>query len=138
MILSTMLYSKKSSDIPENKSIFNLPIVGSKIEILDYPVPAKYNYINIDGETPTSLLEINKNVFIIWFEGDTERWYLVTFKNNKLFDNLFIGKSETVETENGTTVNYINFNIDKNFLITLNYSSGRNVDSSIIQQTEKY
>ncbi|MFC6269760.1 hypothetical protein [Frigoriflavimonas asaccharolytica] len=136
--LSTMLYGKKSSAIQENENVINLPIVGSKIEILDYPVPAKYNNINIDGEIPSSLLEINENIFIIWFEGDTERWYLVTFKNNKMFDKLLIGKSETVETENGTTDNYIDFKIEKNFLITLNYSSGKNVDSSIIQKTEKY
>ena len=48
-----------------------------QIEILDYPYSSKYYYIKLEENRPASVLKIKKNTFIIWFDGDVERWYLV-------------------------------------------------------------
>lgn len=130
--------SNGSGVIQENKNTFTFPIVMEKISILDYPYSSKYDYIKIDGNKPTSVLEIDKNTFIIWFDGDYERWYLVTVDNNKIVDKLLIGKSETVKTEDGTVDNYINFNIDKNLNIILEYSTGQGFASRKVYKKEKY
>lgn len=105
-------------------------------ESSEFPLVTKK--ISNDDSQADSIYKIAENVYVCWFDGDKERWYLVTIKNDKLFNKLLIGKSETVETENGNIDNYIDFNIDKDFLITLNYSSGKNVHSSTIQKIEKY
>lgn len=127
---------------PEEKNIveskISFPLVGNTIEILDYPTSEKFNFITIEGESPSSVIEINENLLLSWFDGDRESWYLLTIENKKVLDNLLVGKSETVETEKGTFDNYIDFIIDKNLMIALTYSSGKSVDSRKIQKTEKY
>lgn len=119
-------------------SKLSLPLSLKGISILDYPTPEKYKNIQIDGSTPTSVAELNDNVLILFFEGDTERWYLVTIKDSKIADKLLIGKSETVEAENGSTDHYIDFTIDKNFKINLEYSTGKNSHSAKTQKTESF
>lgn len=109
-----------------------------RIDILDYPYSSKYDYIKIDENMPASILEINKNTFIIWFDGDVERWYLVMVDNKKIVDKLLIGKSETIETKDGTIDNYINFKIEKDFEIILEYSEGKGVDSQKIEKKENF
>ena len=109
-----------------------------QIDILDYPYSSKYDYIKIDENMPASILEINKNTFIIWFDGDVERWYLVMVDNKKIVDKLLIGKSETLETEYGTSGNYINFSINRSLNIILEYSTGKGSASRKIYKKEKY
>lgn len=136
---NAILSIKNSVDkVSEKTNIISLPISIDKISILDYPTPKKYNKLQIDESMPTSVVEINKNVLILFFDGDTEKWYLVTLKDSKITNKLMIGKSETVETENGTIDNYIDFSIDKDLNITLNYSSGKNINFKKNIKTEKY
>ncbi|MBF8457984.1 hypothetical protein IV494_12430 [Kaistella sp. G5-32] len=115
-----------------------LPLTGSTIEISDHPMTEKFEFIKIEGDIPSSVIEINKNLLLTWFDGDTERWYLVTIENKKVIDQLLVGKSETVETEKETFDNYIEFTIDKNLIVELKYSYGKGFDSRKIQKTEKY
>lgn len=77
-------------------------------------------------------------MLILFFEGDTERWYLVTIKDSKIADKLLIGKSETAETENGAADHYIDFTIDKKFKINLEYSTGKDSHSAKTQKTESF
>lgn len=136
---TAILTRKNSKETASAKnSKLSLPVSLKGISILDYPTPEKYKNIQIDGSTPTSVAELNDNVLILFFEGDTERWYLVTIKDSKIAHKLLIGKSETVETENGTTDHYIDFTIDKNFKINLEYSAGKDSHSAKTQKTESF
>lgn len=110
----------------------------SKNDLLDSKIPVVGKRIVIDDNEASTVYKIADNIFIAWFDGDNERWYLVTYQGDKLFSYLLIGKSETVETKDGTTDNYIDFKIDKDLKITLEYSSGKNFNSKEIEKTEKY
>ncbi|WP_313500503.1 hypothetical protein [Kaistella carnis] len=58
--------------------------------------------------------------------------------NKKIVDKLLIGKSETLETEYGTSGNYINFSINRSLNIILEYSTGKGSESRKIYKKEKY
>ncbi|KUJ50301.1 hypothetical protein [Chryseobacterium sp. JAH] len=104
--------------------------------------PSKFPLINkqiiIDDSSATSVYKLSENVYITWFDGDTERWYLVTINDSKIVSKLLIGKSETVETERGTIDNYIDFTIDKDYKINLEYSTGKNTELKKIEKEETY
>ena len=120
----TQLFTK-----PINKNDFLNP--NTKFPIID-------KKISIDSTDATSVYKLADNVYLTWFEGDAERWYITTFRNDKLFDERLIGKNETIETENGTTDNYIDFIIDKNLNIEIEYSTGKGFAKRRIFKTEKY
>lgn len=92
----------------------------------------------INGSAATSVYELATNVFLTWFDGDNERWYVVTIKDNILVDKKLVGKSETLETNDDRVDKYIDFFIDKNLDIKLEYSTGKGFDSRKIIKTEKY
>lgn len=124
--------------ISKRTKTLSLPVNGNTIDILGYPTSEKFNFVNIEGLAPSSVIEINENLLLTWFESDTERWYLVIVINKKVIDHLLVGKSETVETEKGTLDNYLDFKIGKNLIVDLTFSSGKSVNSRKIQKTEKY
>ena len=54
-------------------------------------------------------------------------------------EKLLIGKNETVELKNGETEdNYLDFSIDINLEIKLQYSRGKNYQNRKIYKEEKY
>lgn len=103
---------------------------------------SKFTEINkkiiVDDSEATTVYQISDHIFIAWFDGDNERWYLVTYNDNKPVSQLLIGKNETIESENGTIDNYIDFCIDQNFKISLDYSTGKDINSKKLLRTEKY
>jgi len=141
----TALVSNLNKQIHEDKNIIStrnhkisLPVSLKGISILDYPTPEKYKNLKIDNNLPTSIVELSNNVLVLFFEGDTERWYLTTLKDSEIMDRLLIGKSETIETENGTIDNYIDFTIGKDYKINLEYSTGKNAELKKLEKKETY
>ncbi|WP_267404254.1 MULTISPECIES: hypothetical protein [unclassified Chryseobacterium] len=120
----------------------NTKEIGKVIKVLSKKDFESFPEINktiiIDDSQATAVYEINDNIFVAWFDGDNEKWYLVTYKNKNLVSELLIGKSETIENENGTLDNYIDFKIDENLKISLEFSTGQNKNSKKIIKTENY
>ncbi|ROI03570.1 MULTISPECIES: hypothetical protein [unclassified Chryseobacterium] len=131
------LYKKEKKvqeNIQDNKATVNseaniiLPISKDDLLNPDIQFPIIDKKIIIEGSEASSVYKLANNTFLLWFDGDNERWYVVTFVNNQLFNKLLIGKSETIESENGKIIdNYIDFNIDKNLKIKLKYSTGKKI-----------
>ncbi|AKK72654.1 hypothetical protein OK18_08490 [Chryseobacterium gallinarum] len=108
----------------------NIILPVSKEDLLNpniqFPIIDKK--IIVEGSEASSVYKLANNTFLLWFDGDNERWYVVTFVNNQLFNKLLIGKSETIESENGKIIdNYIDFNIGKDLEIKLKYSTGKKI-----------
>ena len=119
----------KSDKVKISKNDFlnpnsNFPIIDKKIAI--------------DSTDTTSVYKLADNVYLSWFDEDSERWYVSTYSNNELIDQRLMGKSETIETATGTTDYYIDFTIDKGLNIVLEYSKGKGFASRKIFKTEKY
>ncbi|WP_353151442.1 hypothetical protein [Chryseobacterium sp.] len=117
-----------AQSLSDKKQNIILPV--SKDDLLnpnnEFPIIDKK--IFVDDSEASSVYKLANNTFLLWFDGDNERWYVVTFVNNQLFNKLLIGKSETIESENGKIIdNYIDFNIDKNLKIKLKYSTGKKI-----------
>ena len=120
------------------KKIF-LPISIHDIFILDYPTPDNFMGCTINGSSPTSMLLLDEDIAIIFFEGDKERWYLTILDDKKIKQYILIGKVESLEDAKGKSYDsYIDFNIDIDFNITVEYSSGRNYNERKIQKVVKY
>ncbi len=132
----------KTKNAPKSSSSnikrISLPTSMHQIPILDYPLPDAYQELNINGDHPISIAAIDNEVVILFFEGDTERWYLAILEGTKVIDYLLIGKSETTEDKNGIIENHIEFSIDTHKNIHLEFSSGKNPTEMKILKKEKY
>ena len=132
-------FIKKSNEIRFTSRKFSVSISKNDFLNSNIELPIINKKIFIDDSEASTVYKLTNDIFLLWFDGDNEKWYIVTFVNDKLFDKLLIGKSETVELENGKTIdNYIDFNIDKDFKIKLEYSSGENFNVRKIKKTENY
>jgi hypothetical protein len=108
----------------------SLPISSTKISNPDFSIPTIDKKIVIDGSQATSVYKLKNDIFLLWFEGGTEKWYVVTLIRDKIEQQLLVGKSETVELGNGQTEDdYIDFFIDENLNIRLEYSKGKGYSS---------
>lgn len=122
-----------------NKNLVELPISKKEISNSDYLILPKKSKINIDGSVASGEYQIKKDILLLWFDGDIERWYIVTLINDKVYQKLLIGKSETIESkEEGGQDDYIDFFIDKELKIKLEYSNGRDYKSRRIFKTVNY
>lgn len=115
-------FKKNETKISTPKFI-KLPV--SKKEMIDEnyvfsPIESK---IVIDGVLASGEYKTSKDISILWFDGDIEKWFIVTIVNNKIYQKLLIGKSETIELKNNKKQdNLIDFFIDKNLKIKLEFS----------------
>lgn len=115
-------FKKENKKIIQSKNIL-LPV--SKKEMLNEnyifsPIESK---LIIDGNLASGEYKINKDISILWFDGDIEKWFIVTLLNNKVYQKLLIVKSETIELKNGEKQdNFIDFYITKELKIKLEYS----------------
>lgn len=113
-------------------------ITKNDFENTNSQFPIINKIISINGTDATSVYKLANNIYLIWFDGDSERWYIVTMIDSKIIDKLLVGKSETIETKDGTIDNFIDFKIEKDFEIILEYSEGKGVDSQKIEKKENF
>ena len=131
-------FKKENQGSDAVKSI-TLPITKSQLIDPDNQIPINKSNIKIDGNLASGEYKLKEDVFILWFDGDFEKWYLVTLVNQAVKEKLLIGKNETVELKNGETEdNYLDFSIDINFEIKLQYSGGKNYKNMKIYKEKKY
>ena len=131
-------FKKENKESDAVKSI-TLPITKRQLIDPDNQIPINKSNIKIDGNLASGEYKLKEDVFILWFDGDFEKWYLVTLVNQAVKEKLLIGKNETVELKNGETEdNYLDFSIDINLEIKLQYSKGKNYQNRKIYKEEKY
>lgn len=131
-------FRKENQESNAVKSI-TLPITKSQLIDPNNRILANKSSIKLDGNLASAEYKIKEDVFLLWFDGDFEKWYLVTLINQAVKEKLLIGKNETVELKNGKTEdNYLDFSIDINSEIKLQYSRGKNYQNKKIYKEEKY
>lgn len=131
-------FKKENQGSDAVKSII-LPITKSQLIDPNNQILAYKSSIKVDGNLASAEYKIKEDVFLLWFDGDFEKWYLVTLVNQAVKEKLLIGKNETVELKNGETEdNYLDFSIDINLEIKLQYSRGKNYQNRKIYKEEKY
>ncbi len=133
------LYCFKKKEINKNTNLVKLPISKKEISNSDYLILPKKSEININGTIASGEYQIKKDILLLWFDGDIEKWYIVTLINDKVYQKLLIGKSETIELkEGGKLDDYLDFFIDEELKIKLEYSRGKDYKSRKILKIENY
>ncbi|NRS89908.1 hypothetical protein HNQ02_002842 [Flavobacterium sp. 7E] len=131
------LYCYKKKE--KNKNLVVLPISKEEISNSNYLILPQKSKINISGSVASGQYQIRKDILLLWFDGDIEKWYVATLINDKVYQKLLIGKSETVELkEGGGQDNYIDFFINEELKIKLEYSKGKDYKSRKIFKTANY
>ena len=103
-----------------------LPINKSKLLDPNYSIAPLETNLVINDSKADGEYKINEKISILWFDGDSEKWYLILLNNNKIIDKLLIGKSETIYLVNGESEDtFIDFFIEKDLKIKLEFSRGK-------------
>lgn len=129
----------KSEIEPAAISKITFPVTSENILQLNPSTSIKTESFKINGSSPTSIIKIKEDIFVLYFDGDTERYYLATISNGRVKDYLLVGKNETIETVNGGTYDsYIGFIIDSSLNIHLEYSKGKNYQTRKKEKEESF
>ncbi|XZF14368.1 hypothetical protein ACTHGU_21510 [Chitinophagaceae bacterium MMS25-I14] len=123
----------------EYSKTVELPVSIKNIDVSVFPLPGNFKSLQLNNTTPDAFIKLDGNIAILYFGGDMEKWYLIFLDHNKIKSSLLIGKRETVENSSGeTTDSYLDFTIDIDLNVKLEYSSGKDYDSRKIEKEEHY